>query len=123
MSRNVFTRYLAWLRKQLPVRKNGNIYLVVDQYPCHIFDGVESIANSYKITLIPVPKGGTTKYQPLDRLIYGELKVFGKSEWEEKFIGIESPTPRKETVLDLLILCWNKINPAHVRTAWDFENL
>jgi hypothetical protein len=122
MSRDVFTRYLAWLRKRLPKRKHGMIYLVIDQYPCHVYDGVDAIASKQNICLIPVPKGGTPLYQPLDRLVYGELKSLGRVEWEEKFFGVERPALTKETALDLLLLSWDKITKAHIVASWDFNH-
>jgi hypothetical protein len=121
MTSEIYQRYLTWLRIQLPASVFGEIYLVTDQYSCHWCEGIEAYAAIMGIFLIPVPKGGTALYQPLDRTVYGELKQRGQQAWEESFMDKGIPIPTKETALDLLLDCWDKIPEKNIKKAWQFS--
>jgi hypothetical protein len=60
----VYLEYLQFLRSTRP---NDIIDLVADQYPTHFSDVSQEKAKELDIVMVPVPKGGTAKYQPLDK--------------------------------------------------------
>ena len=68
-------------------KTNGNpSILLLDQFPAHINDCFKNEAKNKNIELIYVPKGLTSKYQPLDVLINGILKQKAKKLWREEII-------------------------------------
>ena len=80
MSSGGFLEYLGWIRE---VVQNEKIYLLVDQYPTHFTEDAKVAAQKMNIILIPIPKGGTDRYQPLDRRIFGIMKSMGAARWSE----------------------------------------
>jgi hypothetical protein len=68
MNHAVFHEYLSFLRLQIP---DGQIRLVLDQYPTHGTDESEKQAARRGIRIIKVPKGATGVWQPPDRRISG----------------------------------------------------
>ena len=78
MNEAIFIEYLSWIRTLVNQKK---IYLIADQFGPHFGKDAEAHATSLHIKLIPVPKGGTGIYQPLDRGIFGIMKKKGAAEW------------------------------------------
>ena len=60
--------------------------LLLDQFTIHTDDFVKDKAKKRNIELIYVPKGLTSKYQPLDVLINGILKQKAKKLWRQEII-------------------------------------
>ena len=60
--------------------------LLLDQFPVHIDDFFKDEAKKRNIELIYVPKGLTSKYQPLDVLINGILKQKAKKLWRQEIV-------------------------------------
>ena len=60
--------------------------LLLDQFTIHTDDFVKDEAKKRNIELIYVPKGLTSKYQPLDVLINGILKQKAKKLWRQEII-------------------------------------
>ena len=60
--------------------------LLLDQFPVHTSDFIMEEAKKRNIELIFVPKGLTSKYQPLDVLINGILKQKAKKLWRQEMI-------------------------------------
>lgn len=60
--------------------------LLLDQFTIHADDFIAEEAKKRNIELIFVPKGLTSKYQPLDVLINGILKQKAKKLWREEIV-------------------------------------
>jgi hypothetical protein len=60
--------------------------LLLDQFTIHTDEFVKKEAKEKNIELIYVPKGLTSKYQPLDVLINGILKQKAKKLWRHEII-------------------------------------
>ena len=119
VTEQTFCEYLAWIRGIVGSTKK--IYLVVDQFGAHFGSSVEEKASELKIILIPVPKGGTSTFQPLDRGIFGIMKRKGVSKWIQK--NHENPDMKwtKEEAAAIALECWDEITKYHIISAWNFE--
>ena len=60
--------------------------LLLDQFTIHTDDFVKEEAKKRNIELFFVPKGLTSKYQPLDVLINGILKQKAKKLWRHEIV-------------------------------------
>jgi hypothetical protein len=60
--------------------------LLLDQFTIHTDNFIAEEAKKRNIELIYVPKGLTSKYQPLDVLINGILKQKAKKIWREEIV-------------------------------------
>ena len=60
--------------------------LLLDQFHVHVSEFFKNEAINKNIELIYVPKGLTSKYQPLDVLINGILKQKAKKLWRQEII-------------------------------------
>jgi hypothetical protein len=108
-------QYLNFLKFQFPEKK---LFLLMDQYPAHFHPSVKRQAETNNITLIPIPKGGTSKFQPLDRSIFGSLNTRGAHRWASKFLNRAKAVTKAEAV-ELLLECWDMITPEEIVKAWD----
>ena len=113
------TGYLHWLRShvQVPV-----ISLVLDQYGAHDTPKVQRTAESLDIELIFVPKGGTGKYQPLDRRVFGALKAKGRAKWSREFARHPGMVCTREMAAGLLLSSWAELSADAVLAGWDLES-
>ena len=118
VTEKVFIEYLQWIRSIVVQKK---IYLVVDQFGAHFGPGSETNANSLNITLIPVPKGATAKYQPLDRGIFGIMKMKGTEKWTK--INHQNPDMKwdKATAARIALESWEGITKQHILNAWELD--
>ena len=66
--------------------------LLLDQFPAHVNDFIKQEAKNKNIKLIYVPKGLTSKYQPLDVMINGILKQKAKYAWRQEIV--KDPTKK-----------------------------
>jgi hypothetical protein len=57
------------------------VCLLLDQFNAHDTPTVYNEASKLNIHLVLIPKGGTGKYQPLDRRVFGALKSKGRAKW------------------------------------------
>jgi hypothetical protein len=115
----VFNNYLRWLKTLLPP---GESLVLLDQYPTHFSSRTMAVAASIEggMELIPVPKGGTGAYQPLDRRIFGNLKAKGAASWGAEYLRdpLEMAVASKPIALRLLLETWDQISPEHITDAW-----
>jgi hypothetical protein len=58
--------------------------LVLDPYPAHITPRLQDKAVRLGIEMIPVSRGLTGEYQPLDRTCFDPLKKTSQRFWDEK---------------------------------------
>jgi len=85
------------------ITKNNNSILILDQHPSHTTDFVKDEAIKRNIKLIYIPKGLTSKYQPLNLKINGIIKAYAKKLW--RISGINDPTKKfkvADSIEDLL---------------------
>ena len=66
--------------------KGKKSVLLLDQFTVHTDNFIKEEAEKKNIKLIFVPKGLTSKYQPLDVLINGILKQKAKKLWREEIV-------------------------------------
>jgi hypothetical protein len=66
--------------------KGEHSALLLDQFTIHTNEFIANEAKKRNIELIFVPKGLTSKYQPLDVLINGILKQKAKKLWREEIV-------------------------------------
>jgi SH3-like domain-containing protein len=103
---NLVIEYLEWLSKHA----NGELsMLIMDVFPTHRTSRVKEKAMELAIELRYVPAGGTSKFQPLDARIFGELKMRASTEFkrEEASKGVRGVSYSKS--IRILLSCWEKI--------------
>jgi hypothetical protein len=121
VTQRVFEDYMTWLIIQL---QPGPVFLLMDQYPTHFStkSKAAAAAKTDGLDFIPVPKGGTGEWQPLDHRIFGNLKAKGAEIWESKYIeSVRNKTsfvPSKPLALQILLESWSQIRPSHITDAW-----
>lgn len=137
VTKEIWSDYLRFIRNQIPYIENSDpkdevnrIYLVCDAYPVHHSDISKELAAELNIELIPVPKGTTDECQPLDRRIFGALKIRGRAELNKRineevlraFLVNEIPEiPRftKKEAASILMTLWNELTEYQIIDAWN----
>lgn len=137
VTKEIWSDYLRFIRNQIPYIENtdpkdevNRIYLVCDAYPVHHSDISKELAAQLNIELIPVPKGATDECQPLDRRIFGALKIRGRAELNKRineevlraFLANEIPEiPRftKKEAASILMTLWNELTEYQIIDAWN----
>ena len=124
MNQKVFVEYLYWLNEQDSRPK----CLLLDQYKCHISEETMEVANKLNIRLVRIPKGGTGKFQPLDKRIFGVFKKKGVSLVEKELIKIQDNGQEldelvfnKEFAANIALNSWNEIKTETILEAWKIE--
>jgi hypothetical protein len=114
---NVIIEFIEWLHHD--VTESSPSALVLDVYPSHRTERVIATAEANNVELLFVPPGGTGRFQPMDRRIFGGVKARARAEVGRRlqFEGFETidyaisvQIPRK---------CWTSIPSANVRKAWN----
>jgi hypothetical protein len=116
-----FCAFVTWLRNYGDYgEKVGGQYrqltLVLDIYKVHKAERVKRLAESLNIKLIFIPPGMTDACQPLDRTIFGVLKMKAKKIFRIEFAEEQSVSKMK--ACELLQKCWNEISLAALRRSW-----
>ena len=111
----VFSEYLEWIRCIIGEKK---ISLVVDQWGPHFGPKAAKKAEDLDIHLIPVPKGGTSVYQPLDRKIFAIMKKKGAAKWVRMCHNNPRMKWTKSTATAIALQCWEEIKEHHILSAW-----
>jgi hypothetical protein len=112
------------------VGPEGKITLIWDSFTAHKDVRIIEVANSLNIDIILIPSGMTDTYQPLDRRIFGNLKMRAKGRWTQMF---ETPanlrrSPRRcpenandidvPLALEIMVESWLSIPQDQVLKAW-----
>jgi hypothetical protein len=93
--------------------------VALPDWHCHRTDLVVTTTEANDIELLFVPTGATGGFQPLDRRIFGELKVRARAEFgRPMWVMCESGVGYDESA-EILIRCWNAIPIQDVQKAWD----
>ena len=66
-----------------------------------------------------MPKGATSKYQPLDVTVNGAMKMIGKKLMKKKYL--EDPNPKNQLVhtINALLEAKEKLKPSTIRTGFN----
>ena len=115
---DVMIKYLNWLHDNYTMDKP--CALVLDCYKAHRTDAVKDEAKKLDIELIYVPACGTIIYQPLDRRIFGILKVHLRSLAGSK---IFCDTIRYQTITNHLLIAWARISSRARKSGWNIPGL
>jgi hypothetical protein len=117
MDEIVMLRYLSWLNAALNLHPCA---LVMDSFPAHYTPLVGYKARALGIEVIPVPRGWTGKYQPLDRRPFGALKAISQRMWDE--IAAKSSDLKWNHVeaAKLLEAAWAKLGHEAIERGWSF---
>jgi hypothetical protein len=76
---DVMCEYLTYLREE--PYPTGPLVVILDVYPAHRTDMVRATAYALGIELVFIPPGCTDRLQPLDRRVFGVLKVYARQPW------------------------------------------
>ena len=95
--------------------------LILDQYGAHINPQVRDYANSLNIRMVFVPKGATSFLQPLDRRVFGQMKLHARSIWQQKHRLLTDVKDNKITGAMLAYECWNMISETTLLEAFNLH--
>jgi transposase len=111
-------QFLQWLRTQIEAPE---ICLVLDQFHAHDTPEVHEMAQAHNIHLLFVPRGGTGRYQPLDRRVFGALKAKGRAKWATNYQANPGTSCTRPIAAALLLACWAELSESCVLAGWDLE--
>ena len=113
-------KYLRWLRNELTGEKrNSEIVLIWDSYPCHHSPETLQIAKEEKIRILLVPPNATFLLQALDRGVLGPLKRIGDKLWLDKYMNCPLSAMTTPKSAQLLLEAWEKITKECIVSSWD----
>jgi hypothetical protein len=92
--------------------------LIMDVYPTHRTERVKFRALELNVEILYVPAGGTSKYQPLDARIFGELKSRARKEFQRLVASEGVRGASYEQSVTVLTKCWKQISCVNVKHAW-----
>jgi hypothetical protein len=100
-------QYLGWLRTQIAPPE---VCLLLDQCVAHDTPSVHHEASRLNIHLIFVPKGGTGRYQPLDRRTFSALKSKERAKWTRYYQENPRIVCTREIAAGLLLASWTELD-------------
>jgi hypothetical protein len=115
----VFLMFLRYIRYHRP---GPRIKLVMDQFPVYMTDETKATADRHRIDIIFVPAGGTSRYQPLDRLVFGALKKISAANWSRLYTSGQLPKQDKVFGAQLALESWSQISESVLIPAWDVND-
>jgi hypothetical protein len=82
---------------------------------------VQGKAKELGIELLFVPGGGMSRFQPLDRRIFGELKSRARAAFQRfaREAGMQCVSP--EETLTILVKSYEAVSADNVRKAWTIQ--
>jgi hypothetical protein len=109
-------QYLHWLRTQI---MTSEICLLLGQFNAQDTPTVHDEAGKLNIHVVFIPKGGTGKYQPLDRRVFGALKFKGGTKWARYYGANPGRMCTREIAADLLLTPWDELDNSYIVAGWD----
>jgi hypothetical protein len=97
----LMVQYLHWLRTQSMA---PDICLLLDQFDAQETPTVHDEASRLNSHLVFMPKGGTGRYQPLDRRVFGALKSKGRAKWARYYEANPGRVCTCKIAADLLLI-------------------
>jgi hypothetical protein len=92
---------------------------MMDQYKTHTATEIQAEAESLGIEIFSGPRGGTGRYQPLDRRTFGALKSQGRAKWGRYFNDHYGTSCMREIAAELLLESGNELSDSVVTASWD----
>lgn len=120
MDKKIMKLYLEWLSD---MHNNSAICLVMDRYSAHIDGEVLQHASDHNIEIIFVPSGLTSEYQPLDRKVYGVVKMNCSDYWMRNYIQDLQYEASEQIAAEQFIKSFNSVSRDTVLKAWKFDFL
>ena len=114
---DVMCAYFAMLRREL--FPHGPLVVILDTYSAHRAQVVREVAQLWGIELVFIPPGCTDKLQPLDRRIFGVLKVYARQLWREQYHESHGKKTTREQMAINLCEAWRRITEGTIQAAWD----
>ena len=112
----VLISYLEWIHN----KANGEpCALVWDIFPAHQAENVKLKAQELQIELIFVPAGGTSKYQPLDVKVFGELKSRARKKFEHLAFKNQTRNITYQESIEILLESWLSISQENIEKSWE----
>lgn len=127
MSRDNFIRYLYFIRKyyteyfeKCGYKGDTHIDLIVDTFRAHTLKDEEfkKICDDLNITIHLIPPGATGISQPLDKNIFGALKMHANKLFWLQFIRNRNCEFSAEQSIQILIRAWKDISVNTIQKGW-----
>jgi hypothetical protein len=117
MDEVIMLKYLSWLKLAM---RDATFALVLDSYPAHITPRVRDKAARLEIEMVPVPRGLTGEYQPLDRSCFGPLKKTSQRFWDDRAWTNPGLKWTHEQGAQLLEESWSLLTRETIQHGWRF---
>jgi hypothetical protein len=114
---SVILRYLSWAH--IAVGKVP-FALVMDSFRAHYTTRIIHKAEFLGVELIPVPKGMTGEFQPLDRSCFGPLKKMSQRAWDSRAAAEPDLIWNHCQAARLLEEVWPLLKRSTIKRGWDF---
>jgi hypothetical protein len=99
--------------------KDKKSVLLLDKFKSHCDEFIKEGAKNKNIKLIFVPKGLTSKYQPLDVLINGILKQKAKKMWREEIVKDKNIKIKKSDAVKHFLKAKEDITSEIIKKSFD----
>ena len=106
MTEATFSEYLGWIHSLVGEMK---IHILIYHHGSHFGPTVSKQIRDLGIIPILIPKGGTSKCQPLDRGIFGIMKRHDVAKWTSTFHENPNIKWTKTTAAEIDLECWESI--------------
>jgi hypothetical protein len=110
---------LLVLKQIIAITNDQKSVLIMDQYTSHITDNVKNYASIHNITLIYIPVGMTSIYQPLDVGINGIIKTKLIKMYSNFVANNPNTKYDHKQCLNDLIICKKEINKKNIIKSFD----
>lgn len=116
VNEEIMLDYLRWINE---ISMGQECALILDVFAAHRSEEVKRLAEELNINLIFVPANGTSLYQPLDRCIYGPVKMI-----LARFIHMEQISQRENFEIsygdaaDNFDKTWNRISKHLIKKSF-----
>jgi hypothetical protein len=119
MDEIVMLRYLSWIHQAMNQRPFA---LVLDSFPGHVTRGVFEKAEALGIEFIPVPRGMTGEFQPLDRSCLGPVKKMSQTAWDARAAADPDLKWDHREGARLWEEVWPRLSRAAVLRGWNCQS-
>ena len=112
-----FKEFLIGVRNFYGFEDEHTIHLLLDVFKVHISDEVKETAQGLNIKLYLIPAGMTDELQPLDKKIFGPMKMFARELFRRRY---EQDKHRgKIEACEDMVWAWEKLSPETIQDAFD----